>query len=93
MRFREMEDFPEISDALDIVCDEAVVKNVDGNILSLIIKDEENIPKKISKQIREESDYLLNDVFKVKQNAWSLLKKFLVEGEIYLEKIRSIVLE
>ena len=87
MRFREMEDFPEISDALDIVCDEAVVKNVDGNILSLNIKDEEDIPKKIAKQIRDESDYLLNDVFKVKQNAWSLLKKFLVEGEVYLEKV------
>lgn len=86
-RFREMEDFPEISDALDVVCDEAIVKNVDGDIVSLVIKDEEDIPSKIVKQIREESDYILEEVFKVRERAWPLMKRFLVEGEIFLEKI------
>ena len=87
LKLRLMEDFPEISDALDTVSDESIVKNADGNILSLVIKDEEDLPSNIVKQVREESDYLLEEVFNVKERAWPLMKRFLVEGEIYLEKI------
>lgn len=86
-KLREMEDFPEISDALDVVCDEAVVKNVDGDVVTLMIKDEENISSKIVKQVRDESDFIVNEIFKIKERGWPLMKRFLVEGEVFLEKI------
>ncbi len=86
-KFREMEDFPEINDALDIVSDEAIVKDVDGNIVNFHIDDEEEFPSNIIDQIKEESDYLIKNVFKVQKRGWQLFRRFLVEGEIYLEKI------
>lgn len=86
-KYREMEDYPEISDALDIVSDESVVLDEEGKVLRLQIEDEENLPKKIVKQIREESDYLLERVFKVKERCWPIYRRFLSEGEVYLEKI------
>lgn len=86
-KFREMEDYPEISDALDIVSDEAIIEDAEGKIISLNIKDEENLPKRDVKRIREESDYLLQNVFKIKERGWPVFRRFLSEGEVYLEKI------
>ncbi len=86
-KYREMEDYPEISDALDIVSDEAIIQDDEGKIVSLTIKGEADLPKNIVKQIRDESEYLMENVFKIKERGWPVFRRFLSEGETYLEKI------
>jgi hypothetical protein len=84
-KYREMEQYPEISEALDIICDESIVVNNDGRILDLNFKKE--IPKAIQRKITDEFDYIVNDVIRAKDRLWNLYRKFLVEGEVYLELI------
>lgn len=86
-KFRDMEDFPEINDALDIASDESIVKDTDGNVAVLHVDDEEDFPENVLDQIKEESEYILKNVFKVQKRGWQLYRRFLVEGELFLEKI------
>jgi len=85
MKYREMSLYPEISDALDMLCDEAIVDNPNGDIVSLTIKEE--LPSNIERQIREEWKYLLTEVFAFNERGWDFFKKWLVEAELYVELI------
>lgn len=85
MKYREMSLFPEVSDALDMVCDEAIVDNPAGDILSLAIKKE--IPSNIERQVRDEWDYIVHDVFAFNERGWDFFKKWLIEAELYMENI------
>ena len=53
--------YPEISEALDIVADEAVVQNSEGEVAHLNILKE--VPKRMNKVFLQEFDYIINDVF------------------------------
>ena len=84
-KYREMSYFPEISDALDKICDEAITEDEEGHILSLGITKE--IPEHIDEEIRKNWDYVVNNVFTIKETAWDLFRKFMIEGEVYVELI------
>ena len=86
-KYKEMQLFPEISDALDMVCDDAIVDNPNGDVISLNIKDE--IPTHIEEQIREQWDYMAHDVFAVNERSWDMFRKWLVESELYIELISN----
>jgi capsid assembly protein Gp20 len=86
-KYRDMADFPEINDALDICCDEAIVKDSDGVVASLNITEEDDFPSDVLDKIYEESEYLIKNVFKIQKRGWGLFRKFLTEGEVFLEKI------
>ncbi|MEM4260888.1 MAG: portal protein [Candidatus Woesearchaeota archaeon] len=83
--YRQMSNFPEISDALDYICDDSIVEGVDGKILNLNIINE--VPKNIEKEIRKHFDYLTNFIFNIKEKGWDLYRRWLVDGELYLEVI------
>jgi len=84
-KYREMSFYPEISDALDNVCDEAIVENDDGSIIELKIKKE--FTKKNQNTVNKEFDYLYHNVFKMNERGWDLFFKWLTEGELYLEVV------
>jgi len=87
-KYREMSLFPEVSDGLDNVCDDAIVTDDNGNIVSLEIDDtDEKIPRAAEIKIRKIFDYLLKNVYKFDETAWNLFRDFIIEGEIYLEKV------
>lgn len=83
--YREMANFPEIKDAIDSICDEAITSNENGEFLGLIINKE--IPIREERIIRKTFDYVLNDVFKFKENGWEYFRRFLIESELYLEMV------
>ena len=84
-KYREMSFYPEISDALDKICDEAISPDSTGNIVSLEFKKE--FPSHIEKQIRDIWNYLITDVYAINERGWDMFRKWLVDSEIYIELI------
>ena len=86
-KYKEMALYPEISDALDMVCDDAIVDNPKGDVISLNIKDE--VPTHIEEKIREEWQYLMHEVFGVNERSWDMFRKWIVESELYIELVTN----
>ena len=86
-KYRAMARYPIINDALNQICDDAVVDNPEGNILNLEIKEE--IPEHIEDEIRKIWDHLTFNVYKFNERGWDLFRKWLIEAEIYIEMILS----
>jgi len=84
-KYREMSYYPDINDAIDIICDEAMCEDSDGRIMTLNIKEE--LPEYIEEQLRDYWDYLINEVFVVNDTAWDMFRRWLIDSEIYLELI------
>jgi hypothetical protein len=85
LKYREMAWYPEINDALDMVTDEAIVEDEHGQIISLNIKRE--VTKLEQRQIKEQWDYVINDLINVQDNLWDMFRKWLVEAELYVELV------
>jgi hypothetical protein len=83
--YKEMSFFPEIVDALNTICDEAITPDEKGEFVKLVINRE--IPLREEKHIRRVFDYINNDVLKFKTRGWEFFRTWLVESELYLEKI------
>lgn len=82
-KYREMSFYPDISDALDMVADDSVIENDKGQIVSLEFTKELN--SRDSRLILEEWEYLLHEVFYVRERLWDWYRKWLIDGEIFLE--------
>jgi hypothetical protein len=85
LKYREMQNYPLIGESIENICDEAIVDNPTGDVMSLHITEE--IPEHIDEQLREEWHYLLHDVFQVNERSWDFFKKFMIDGELYIELI------
>jgi len=83
--YREMARYPEISDALDNICDDAMTESSNGVMIELDIKEE--LPSHIEDEIKKQWEYMLDEVFSFSDMAWDLFRKWLVDGELYVELI------
>ena len=86
-KYREMSFYPEINAALTMIADESIVTGEEGNCASLHIKKE--LPKHIEEQIRNEWTNFYNDIFMFNERGWDLFRKWLIDGEMYIELIIS----
>lgn len=84
-KYREMSYYPEIGEALDIICDEAILQDSEGKILKLKLKH--GMSDNIHKLFNEEFNYIIDDVLNVKDNLYDIFSKWLIEGELYVELI------
>jgi hypothetical protein len=82
--YKTMSIFPEINDALDNICDDAVIDNGDGLMVYMDI-NKDRIPPEIEKQIKKEFEYVVNNVLSFHNNGWEYFHRWLVEAELYLE--------
>ena len=86
--YREMAMFPEVADALDEICDEAIVPDDEGEILSLRFDDEALLKNKNkTKNLQKEFDFVVNKLLKFNDDGFNLFRKFYVEGELYGEMV------
>ena len=75
--YREMAMFPEVADALDEICDEAIVPDDQGEILSLRFNDEAlQKNKNKTKNLQKEFDYVINKLLKFNDDGFNLFRKF-----------------
>jgi len=84
-KYRQMARYPIINDAINQICDEAVVTNPEGDVLNLEVTEE--IPEHIEDEIRKIWKYLTINVFKFNERGWDLFRKWLIEAELYVEMI------
>lgn len=84
-KYREMTYYPEIAEALDIIGDESVVQDKEGKIAHINILKE--IPKGIYNAYLKEFEYIVDEVFNVRENLYDIFTKWLVEGELFVELI------
>lgn len=84
-KYREMEAFPEISDALDYICDEAIFVDQENRVATLEIR--RNLPPDIKRIIQAEWEYITMDVMELHKGGWDMFRRWCVDGELYLEKI------
>ena len=84
-KYREMSNYPDINDGLDMICDEAMVEDSDGDYIKLKLQEE--VPEHIEEQLRDMWSYILNDVLSFKETGWELFRRWLIDGELYLELI------
>ena len=85
LKFREMENFPEISDALEYITNEAIFTDRNNKVCTMsIIRD---VPIDIKRILVAEFDYITYDAMKLHENAWFWFKSKLVDSEIFLEKV------
>lgn len=83
-KYIEMSYYPEIGEGMDAVCDDAIVRDPTGKIIHLNIKKE--FPPRIRKNFLDTFDTFSESVLKT-DNMHGLFKKFLIEGELYIEWI------
>lgn len=92
-RYRTMYLFPEINHATDIVVNDAILPDSEGNITKLNFKEHANIsdrmPKAIQKKMLKIYDMLINEIFNFNDTAQDLFLKFLIEGEIFVELVMN----
>jgi hypothetical protein len=89
-KYREMSLYPEIGDAISYVVGDSIVEDDEGNILQLEIDTESQkvkMPKNTETRIRKIWEDTINHVYKVRENAESLFKRWLIDCEIYLEQV------
>lgn len=84
-KYREMSYYPEIGEALTNICNEAIVEDSRGDILHLQFKKE--LPNRLQKKFQDEFKNVADNIFEATDNLHSLFKKWLVEGELYIEFI------
>ena len=83
--YRVMAAFSEVSEALDEICDEAINKNENGEIV-LLEYTKEKFKTEIKKEIDEEFDKVIN-YFELERKGWEYVRSVLVDGELYWENI------
>ena len=86
-QYRDMASYPEIACAIDMVCDEAITSDANGQMILLNILNDKDMKRSEAARLREEFDIVVNDLFNFRKVGWEIFKKFLVDGEIYFEII------
>jgi len=84
-KYRQMARYPIINEAINQICDDAIVDNVDGDIVTLDLIEE--VPEHIEDEIRKIWDYITIDIFRINERGWDFFRKWLIEAELYIELI------
>lgn len=88
--YREMAKYPEISFAVDEYVDEAMNLNREGKFMDLVIKsDAIKNNDNVRKTIEAEWNHLFYDVISADQYVESWYREFMIDAEIYMEKVIS----
>lgn len=84
-KYREMSNYSIIEESTDNVCDDAIIEDKDGKIVTLDISNE--IPENIRTVCQGYFDYFLNSVIKFSETGWDIFRRWLIDSELYGEVI------
>lgn len=86
-QYRDMADYPEISCAIDMVCDEAITCDANGNQFEFDILNSKDMKRSEKKMLQDEFSVVTNELLNFKNMGWEIFRKFLVDAEVYFEVI------
>ena len=84
-KYREMSNYSIIEEATDNVCDDAIIEDDDGRVVTLDIS--QDIPENIRIMCQGYFDYFVNEVVRFTETGWDLFKRFVIDSELYGELI------
>lgn len=85
--YRAMSQYSELSDCLDIICDEILNEDENGKIINLHIEAGRFNNNTRSEILKEFEKYI--SIFNLKQKGWDYFRQFFIEGELFFENIIS----
>ena len=88
-KYREMANYPEVNSAVTMICDEAINEGNAGEVVEFEIKNTEGLKRKTIRDLRDEWDVVVNELFNFKETGWELFKCYLVDAELYFEIVLS----
>ena len=84
--YRKMAAYAELAECIDEIADEAIVKEKDGTVAKCFLRGDHD--KAVQDIIQSEWEKFI-DIFDLEDHGWELVRRFLVEGEIYFENVIS----
>lgn len=85
--YREMSFYPEICEVLDAICDDAVARDVENNVVLPNVHAE--VPENIKQKMEDNFDYLVYHILKLQHTGWDMFRKWLIEDEQFIEWIQN----
>ena len=82
--YRMMAAYSELSNCIDEICDECIVKDENDNILTFNLRGEYS--KEIKDTIEKEFKKFIT-IFDLENKGWEFFRQFLIEGELFFENI------
>ena len=82
-RYRELSIYPEVSKAIEDICNEAITADANGVIVALNL-DALSIPEPIKEKIINEFNNILG-IMRFKQQGYELFERWYVDGKLYLQ--------
>ena len=84
MDYRRMAAYAELADCLDEICDECIVKNDDGDIVTFDLKG--SYSKTIQDELAKEFNKFV-EIYDLENTGWEKFRQMLVEGELFYENL------
>jgi hypothetical protein len=84
--YRRMAAFAEVSDCLDEICDEFLVKDENGKFINIIFTGSGKLDSDTRSEIEKEFYKFIN-VFELDSRGWGYCRQLLIEGEVFFENI------
>jgi len=85
--YRRMAEYSELSDCLDIICDEIINEDENSKIINLDI-EAGKYNNTIRSELNKEFERYVS-IFNLKNKGWEYFRQFFVEGELFFENIIS----
>ncbi len=82
--YRRMAAYAELSDCINEIADECIVKDENDDILVFNLRGE--YPKEVKKTIEKEFKKFIN-IFDIENKGWGYFRQFLIDGELFFENI------
>lgn len=84
--YRRMASYSEISDALDEICDEFIVKDENNKITHLDFSSFSELGQEYKNELTKEFNKFVN-IYDLENKGWGYCRQLLIEGEIFFENI------
>jgi hypothetical protein len=86
-QYRSIANFPECNWCLDEICDDFLHEDENGNVIVLKLPDKKANINETRKDILQTEFTKFMNVFKLRDDGYNLIKRFLIEGELCWENI------
>ena len=84
--YRRMAAYAEISDALNEICDEVIVKDENGKIINLDYSSHSTLSQEEKNELLKEFTKFIN-IYDLDHKGWTYARRLLVEGELFFENV------
>ena len=86
-QYRTISRFPECDWCLDEICDDFIHENDDGDVITLQLPEESDHLNDTKKDILQNEFRKYMELFKLKDDGFNLVKRYLIEGELCWENV------